>query len=90
MQLLIDVVDMCPDRFKAYEKLVGDFFVTIAFCQEIEHFTFSSGEIFHFRILLRNGPESFDHLAGDGRRHGRAAMVQIDNGIGDLAGRAVF
>ena len=42
------------------------------------------------QLKQEGGPTSFDNAAGDLGRHGRAALVEFDNGFEELGGRRLF
>jgi len=41
VQLFVDVVDVRPDCFETDKELIGDFFVSVTFRQEVEQFQFT-------------------------------------------------
>jgi len=90
VQLFVDVVDVVADGVDADFQGFRNGFVALSAEEEVEHRPLSDGKRFHLRQDWCGTVEDLDHLACNGRRHGRAAVHQFLNGFQDFRRRRLF
>jgi len=92
MKFFVDAADVRVHSGQFDAELVGDFFVEITVGKQLENLIFARGQFGHgcrLRLLLRL-LKSADDLAGDVRRHGRTAGVNLPERGKQIGARGLF
>ena len=77
MQLVIDVVDVCPHRFQSDPKLVGHFLQDQPLHEEVEDLGFTGLEMLRLRRRDLTPVEKLHDLTGNVGRHRGTALLDL-------------